>query len=199
MLNLERMVQVNESGFFQRVGILSTSNVFIASHEIIQVYGNADLKQPTPIGEKLAPEYFYFSCEKKDREEDIEQNLIPHMQTIVTHRYPLLAAAQVNTIIEFDRFVRTFSKNNILSGKKVLFVSGINIDVSPGVEGLFPLTKFVPWAAHYWGDDGSQVPFEQNELWELLLRQSETNPQHISLEDEIRRMDTQDSVEVDRK
>ncbi len=199
MLNLNRLLQVDENGFFQRVGILSTSNVFIASPEIVQLFDNVQLEQLTPIGERLDPEYFYFSCEKGGGEEELENNLIPHMQSIVTHQYPLLAAAQVNTIVEFDRYVRTFPQNSALTGRKVLFVSGLNIDVTPEVEDLFPLTKFVPWAAHFWCEDGSQMKFEQNELWEQLVKQSEDNPHQISLEDEIQRMDARDSIEVDGK
>jgi len=58
-----------------------------------------------------------------------------------------LTAAQVNAQVGFDRTFRTIVKEKAYLGKKVVFISGIHIDVSPREGQLFPLTKYVPWAA----------------------------------------------------
>jgi hypothetical protein len=37
----------------------------------------------------------------------------------------------INTQLEFERTAMTLIKNPLYKGKKVLFVSGVNVDVSP--------------------------------------------------------------------
>lgn len=198
MLNLNRLLQVHESGHFHRIDILSTSNVFVASQEITDIFNDVLLDRPTPIGSQLVTDYFFFRCdeERQKHKADVEQNLTPHMQAIVTHPFPTLAAAQINTIVEFDRVFRTFSQDNALKGRKVLFISGLNVDISPKVGGLFPLTKFIPWAAYYKESDGSMQQYEQEDLWSQLNRQSSENPHQITLEAEISRMSSVDQIEI---
>lgn len=95
-------------------------------------------------------------------------------------------AAQVNTEVEFDRTYRTLVKAEGYRGKQVVFISGLNIDISPREGQLFPLTKFLPWAAYVKQKDGKGHLFEQKELFNKLLNQPEDNPDEVNLEDAIK-------------
>ena len=76
------------------------------------------------------------------------------MPKILCGRHPALTAAQVNTQVEFDRTFRSIVKESAYRGKRGTFVAGINIDVSPREEQIFPLTKYVPWAAYIQDESG---------------------------------------------
>ena len=71
---------------------------------------------------------------------------------IISNSHSLLAA-QITTQIEFDRTFRTLVKKHAYNGKKVLFIAGLDVDISPQPGQLFPLTKFVPWAAYMQDSD----------------------------------------------
>jgi hypothetical protein len=66
-----------------------------------------------------------------DASSNINRNLIAAMPEILSSRHPALAVEQVNTQIEFDHTFRTIVKESAYRGKRVVFISGINIDVSP--------------------------------------------------------------------
>ena len=83
----------------------------------------------------LVPELFRF---KRDIGGDIEgqshleQNLLNPMPWIVTSDpSPLLVAAQVNTQAEFDRAFRSIVKEKYYRDKRMVFISCLNIDISP--------------------------------------------------------------------
>lgn len=63
-----------------------------------------------------------------------------------------------------------------------MFISCINIDVSPQPGRLFPLTKCVPWAAYIQKEDGSSRPLEQPDIIDLPIQQSTENPGQVDLE-----------------
>jgi hypothetical protein len=50
---------------------------------------------------------------------------------------------------------------------------------------LFPLTKFIPWAAYSQDVDGRYETWEQAELYERLMAQSPENPDQVDLESAI--------------
>ncbi|MEN8169322.1 MAG: hypothetical protein ABFS08_03780 [Pseudomonadota bacterium] len=144
------------------------------------------------IGEYLQAEDFHFKRQLAGDVEGhshLEGNLLKAMPYILTSDAPLLTAAQVNTQIEFDRTFRTIVKERGYRGKRLFFISGLNIDISPTDEQLFPLTKFVPWAAYVQHSDGSSMTLEQDELVESLLAQSIDNPDQIDLEEAIHVME----------
>ncbi|MEA3244421.1 MAG: hypothetical protein U9Q19_13445, partial [Pseudomonadota bacterium] len=131
------------------------------------------------IGSHLDPELFSF---RRIIEGDIEgrghleQNLINLMPWIVTSAEPMLAAAQVNTQAEFDRAFRTIVGEKEYQNKRLLFISCINIDISPREGQLFPLTKCLPWAAYIQDGTGGYRTLEQSEIVALLKEQSTENP-----------------------
>ena len=153
-----------------------------------------------PISDRLLPEYFRF---KRDIQGDLEgrghleKNLFEPMAWIVTALHPLLTAAQVNTQVEFDRTFRTIVREHGYQGKRVLYVSGLNIDISPQPGQRFPLTKFVPWAAFVQQPDGSHYTLEQIELLARLREQPSANPDQIDLEESIHQMELARQIHVE--
>ena len=61
---------------------------------------------------------------------------------------------------------------------------------SPPQQGqLFPLTKFVPWAAYIQTRDGKTFLLEQEELVATLFAQSAENPDKIEMSNAIHAME----------
>ena len=113
----------------------------------------------TPISQHLYPDLFYFrrTTSKHDEGHDhLEKNLINAMPYIVYSEWPALAAAQANTQVEFDRTFRSITRDPAYKGKKVLFTSGLNADISTQKDQIFPLTKFIPLAAYVHDEQGNQ-------------------------------------------
>ena len=193
LLKLEKLVKPSDSGEILALKSLSTSKVFPASEHLI-----ASLKenccnegQVVKIGESLKPDMFSFKRQSNDR---MDCNLIDAMPYIVTDQWPALKAAQVNTQVEFDRAFRSVVQEPEYQGKKLLFISGLNVDISPQKGQLFPLTKFIPWAAYYQTADGKQETWEQAELYERLKSQSIENPDQVDLETAINQMEREEEI-----
>jgi len=191
-LNLDAMVEC-DNGNPVPVQMLSTSH----SYRACSGFTNALPVQAWPdndrlrIGGYLGPELFSFRRNIAGEFEgrgQLEQHLINPMPWIVTSAEPMLVAAQVNTQAEFDRTFRTIVREREYQNKRVLFISCINIDISPREGQLFPLTKCVPWAAYIQGVDGEHRTLEQAEIIAQLEQQSTENPDQIDLEDAIREM-----------
>ena len=151
------------------------------------------------IGRELSADYFYF---KKNIQEDfelgfqLEKNLIVAMPWIITSKSPLLEAAKVNSQVEFDRSFRTIIKSQCYKNKRVVYISGLNIDISPTEGQIFPLTKFVPWAAYIQDKDGSYRIIEQQELVGILNEQSKDNVDQIDLDKAIEIMESAQEVVI---
>ena len=87
-----------------------------------------------------------------------------------------------------DSGYRSLVQDTATHGRNLLFVAGLNIDISPNPGEEFPLTKFVPWAAYLQRADGTRKILEQDELLEQFGSVSATNPDQISLEKSIETM-----------
>lgn len=107
-----------------------------------------------------------------------------------------MTAAQVNTQVEFDRTYRTLVKADGYSGRQVVLISGLNIDISPRDGQVLPLTKFVPWAAFVKQNDGLGHLFEQKVLFHELLKQREDNPGEVDLEAAIQKMEDAEEMRI---
>lgn len=197
-LNLDRIAGPATNGSAEPVRILSTSRVFRASSDL-SARLPAGTRALAPIGDTLTAEMFYFLrpiADNPEGDDQIERNLQPLMPAIVTAQHPMLAAAQANTRVEFDRAYRSLVHSPHYQGKNLLFVSGLNIDISPVHGQPFPLTKFVPWAAFVQQRDGSRAILEQDELWTSLSAQGEDNPAGMDLEAAISEMGQAAEVRV---
>jgi len=118
------------------------------------------------------------------------------MPMLVTSPNPALDAARYHTQIEFDRAWRAIQREPAYRGKNVLFVSGLNVDVSPRAGMLFPLTKFIPWAAGARLRDGTIFLLEQAASFDVLHAQSIENPDQISFDAAIEMMARVESIEL---
>jgi CheY-like chemotaxis protein len=192
-LHMEILIDIPDRGKPESRHVFSTSKAFKVNPNL-QVYfkqnGLMDDKR-VPIGKKLTEKMFHFERKiHKDhgKQNHLEYNLSFHMPHIVSSAYPALAAAQANTQIEFDRTYRSIIKEHEYEGKNLAFIAGINIDISPQEGQLFPLTKFVPWAAYIQTQNGNSVVLEQNDLVDMLLSQKAENAFQIDLEKAIRVM-----------
>ena len=200
-VNMGKLVLPEIGGEFHPLKSYSTSKCYSASKDFRVLIG--DSQWPTigrrPIGDSLLPELFRFKRaipDDPDTHGYLEQNLLNPMSQIITSQSPLLTAAQVNTQVEFDRTYRTLVTAEGYRGKQVVFISGLNIDISPREGQLFPLTKFVPWAAFVKQKDGRGHLFEQKELVHALLNQSEDNPDAVDLERAIQKMEDEEEIRI---
>jgi hypothetical protein len=200
-LNLDRIVR-HENGSLQPVRTLSTARSYPAAESLVKLLP-AELWAgggETAIGNYLVPELFRF---KRDIGGDIEgrshleQNLLNPMPWIVTSPSPLLVAAQVNTQAEFDRAFRSIVKEKRYRDRRMVFVSCLNIDISPREGQIFPLTKCVPWAAYIQDGKGNHYTLEQDELTAQLMEQGTDNPEQIDLEDAIRKMEEEQEIRIE--
>lgn len=178
----------------------STSKEFIASPDFIKSVKDfqwTDTKQP--IADQLSPDLFYYRRKLSNENEGhdhMEKNLLNGMPYIVTSKWPALSAAQANTQVEFDRTYRSIAQDPAYKGKNVLFISGLNIDISPQKGQLFPLTKFIPWAAYFQDEMGHQQTWEQDELFAKLGEQSTENPNQVNLESAIDIMQKEEEIQL---
>lgn len=174
----------------------STAKSFIAAGSFVEQVGNSWPDEKRPIENHLFPELFKYKNKSGDVLASglLNRNLLTAMPYIVTSKYPELTAAKVNAQMEFDRTFRTIVKESAYRGKKVVFISGIHIDVSPRENQLFPLTKFVPWAAYIQKENGEGYTLEQKELHQVLMQQSKENPHKIDLTEAIHKMEDEPEI-----
>ncbi len=198
-LNLELLVAPDADGLLLPLHSRSTAKTFLVAESLLlEINAEHWLQNGScAIGSKLGAELFRFKRDIDDDASDpnrLELNLLPAMAYIVTSSEPMLTAAQVNTQVEFDRVYRSIVNGSNYKGKNLLFIAGLNIDISPELDQVFPLTKFVPWAAYVQTADGEQYLLEQHELFDTLELQSSENPDSIDLEDAIRAMEEAQGV-----
>ncbi|MDH5180705.1 MAG: hypothetical protein OEZ39_18670 [Gammaproteobacteria bacterium] len=202
ILRLNKLVELDANGLHRPVKMLSTAKVYTASAEFTAKVGKSLFtgKSAVPINDHLSADLFFFRRNISPVEEGshhLEHNLIRFMHQIITNPNPTLIAAQINTQIEFDRTFRTIVKEHGYQGKRILFIAGLNIDISPQSGQLFPLTKFIPWAAYVQEQDGSHRTIEQEELLQTLTAQSTENPDQIDLEEAIQIMADATEVKIE--
>ena len=201
ILHLEKLVEMNADGNPAVQGCLSTSKIFSVAPNLLNELQDYSWKngEGEAIRGNLNPESFFFRKQISHDDEGrdhLEKNLIEVMPHIVTSRWPALTAAQANSQVEFDRTFRTITQEPAYQDKKVLFISGLHVDISPSKGQLFPLTKFIPWAAYVQDTDGNHCTWEQAELYEKLKAQSTSNPDRVDLESAITVMESAEEIRL---
>lgn len=179
----------------------STGYVFSAAQSLVARLGEAAFPATgsVAIGERLAAGDFYFHRDEtrfhpvQDR---LEINLLPAMPWILTSRHPMLTAACANTAAEFDRTYRSLAQTAAMRGKNLLFIAGVNIDISPNVGEDFPATRFIPWAAYLQRANGEREILEQPEVYARLEAVPPENPGQLNLERAIQGMGNSAAVEI---
>ena len=145
------------------------------------------------IGKLLTADLFFFREDFHETDDSIllERNLIEFMPDVVSARFPALRAAKTNIQLEFARVVESIRRSDHYRGRNLLYIAGLNIDISESDE-LPVMNYFVPWAAHVQLKDGTPAeythPIEQVELFERLMAQSPENHDQIDLKENIRRL-----------
>lgn len=191
-LDLEKIV-ATENGKQILLHTKSTSKVYKAGEMLCKLLPENSWQADgtNSIGQYLGTDLFSFSGSfdlDVDEPNFLEHNLLSAMPFIVTSSEPLLVAAQLNIQAEFDRAYRSIFQAEDFKNKRLLFISCLNIDISPEIGWMFPLTKCVPWAAYIQDKDGDSRILEQDELIEALMRQSIENPDQVNLETAIQKM-----------
>ena len=192
-LHASRLVAGAEHGQPRPVSTRSTGHVFLAAEQLVARLSEEAWPDEgsVAIGKRLAAEDFYFR-HKSDSpdpfQDQLESNLITPMPWILSSKHPLLTAACANTLAEFERTYRSLVQTPVMEGRNLIFVSGLNIDISPKPGDEFPQTKFVPWAAFVQRADGSREILEQDQLFERLTLASSSNPAQMDLEKSLGRM-----------
>lgn len=194
LLKLDRIVQVDAQGTPKPELSRSTAKVFLASPFLLEYLEDYEWKsgRGEAIADRLHPDLFFYKrniSHHHEGRDHLEKNLINVMPYVVTSQWPALTAAQANTQVEFDRAFRTIVKEPAYKNKKILFISGLNVDISPQEGQVFPLTKFIPWAAYVQDEYGNHQTWEQAELFERLQAQSSENPDQVDLETAIEIME----------
>jgi len=196
-LRLDRLIAGDRD---RPLKILSTSRAFPASPDLLEgLPAEVWRRGRTPIGNRLSADAFSFRRQPVQGPEGhdlLEADLAPVMPSLVTSPRPALDAARYHTQVEFDRTYRSIQDAPEYTGKNLLFIAGLNIDVSPPPGTPFPLTKFVPWAAYGRFRDGTTMLLEQDALADALLRQSTANPDRISFDAAILAMAEVEGISV---
>ncbi len=195
-LRFDRLLANLESPPVKR---LSTAKVYRCANALATRIADADLQPGEPLGDLLVADLFHFRRtvqEEVEGKSHLERNLAESMPAIVTSESPHLVAAMINTEIEFDRTYRSLASVPGYRGRRLLFISGLNIDISPKSHQFFPLTKFVPWAAYVQEGEQRQYVLEQAELIARLREQPNENPHQVDLELAIASMAAEQEVTV---
>jgi len=183
------------------VKALATSKAYLASQRLRdRLPADRWQDESQALGAQLTADLFSFRKQlSQDPEEHdiLEMELFPAMPALVTSAHPALDAARFVTQVEFDRCYRSILREPAYTNKNLLFISGVNIDVSPRAGFPFPLIKFVPWAAYAALRDGRKFLLEQAELNEQLRNQSPDNPDRLSFDDSIRRMADAEEIRLE--
>jgi hypothetical protein len=192
-LHAEQLVRGADHGQPRPVATRSTGHVFHAADSLITRLGEDAWPEDgsAAIGKRLVAEDFYFKHEGSSHDpfqDQLETNLITPMPWILSSRHPLLTAACANTLAEFERTYRSLVQSPEIQQRNLVFISGLNIDISPQPGDDFPLTKFIPWAAFVQLADGSREILEQDALFERLANASSVNPAQIDLEKSLAKM-----------
>lgn len=197
VLKLQNIVKISEDNCIHPIGASSTMQTFELSQEFI---GRMDLSgykwqsgNGECIGDYLTEDLFFFREDFHETDESIllERNIIDFMPRIVTSKNPLLRAAKINIQNEFARAVESIRRGKEYMGKNLLYIAGLNIDISE-YEDYPATTYFVPWAAHIQAKKSPiadfRYPVEQKALFDLLMEQSVQNPDETNLREEIASM-----------
>lgn len=197
VLKLQNIAGIGSDGCIRPVGASSTMQSFEVSGEFRSRMDAAGYEWKPGngecIGQHLTEDLFFFREDFHETDESIllERNIIDLMPKIVTSRNPLLRAAKINIQQEFARAVESIRRGKEYRGKNLLYIAGLNIDISE-YDGYPATTYFVPWAAHIQAMDNPMAdlryPVEQQALYGLLMEQSIRNPDETNLKEEIERM-----------
>jgi len=198
VVRLQKMAKVDEEGRVVPLAALSAAQIYEISDSFRRQLEARNFQWPSvgqevTIGENLTEDLFFYRKDFHETDDStlLERNLVKFMPNVVTSRTPPLRAAKVNIQLEFVRAVESIRRCEAYQGRNLLYVAGLNIDISE--YDHFPATNyFVPWAAYVQLKGGTPPEYlhniEQNQLFAKLMAQSIENPDQIDLKEEIDRV-----------
>ncbi len=194
VLRLENIAKMSDNGQILPVATFSTTHTYEVSEDfrkrIDSVGYTWKMDDGERIGHHLTADLFYFREDFHETDEGIflERNLIEFMPGIVTSKHPPLRAAKINVQLEFARTVESIRRGTEYNGKNLLYIAGLNIDISESPE-CPAMTYFVPWAAHVQLKERTPMdyerPIEQVDLYNMLMGQDTVNPEQTDLKEKI--------------
>ena len=197
VLRLENIVDEDSTGTIRPFTSASTTQTYKVSDTFKKRLESLDYSWCSDgeesIGKLLTADLFFFREDFHETDDSIllERNLIELMPDIVSAKFPALRAAKTNIQLEFARVVESIRRSDAYKGRSLLYIAGLNIDISKNEE-LPVMNYFVPWAAHVQLKDGAPVeyahPIEQDDLFAKLMAQSPENLDQIDLKENIRRI-----------
>lgn len=195
VLRLNNIVEEDSTGTIRPYTSASTTQTYKVSESFKRRLESFDYiwhsSGGKSIGDLLSSDLFFFREDFHETDDSIllERNLIEFMPDIVSARFPALRAAKTNIQLEFARVVESIRRSDDYKGRTLLYIAGLNIDISENEE-LPVMNYFVPWAAHVQLKDGTPAeythPIEQHELYKKLMAQSPENFDQIDLKENIR-------------
>jgi hypothetical protein len=84
------------------------------------------------------------------------------------------------SICPYFLYIRAIVKESAC--KNIPLITGLNVDISPEQGHLFPLTKFISWAAYVQDEFGNHQAWEQAEPYSQRQAQATKNPDQVDLE-----------------
>jgi hypothetical protein len=197
VFRISNIVKKDEEGYIRPLHSESTSQTYEISSKYREILAAQSYEWKTgegeSIGDHLTTDLFFFREDFHETDESIllERNIIEFMPDIVSAKNPALRAAKINIQLEFARVTESIRRGTEYANKNLLYIAGINLDIS--LHDEYPATTyFVPWAAHIQLAENTPSefdhPLEQNELFEILMKQSSTNDAQVDLKENIRRM-----------
>ena len=161
----------------------------------------ADENAGRAIGGFLRADAFEFRKKQLDRNEPnyfLERHLLANIQEIVTSAAPFLTAALAASQLEFERTVATLVGNPLYKGKNLMYVAGVNIDVSPSKveKNILGDTMFLPVASLLIDSAGKRYTMQAKPLTAALERQPVENPIAVSFDAAVKMTNAQPKPEL---
>ncbi len=195
VLKLSKIVDQDSQGIIHPLSAASTTQTYEVSPAFRKRMEEQGYKWQTgkedSIGERLTSDLFFFKehFHATDDSIHLERDLIEFIPDIVSAKYPSLQAAKTTVQLEFARVVQSIRRGDEYTGRNLLYIAGLNIDI-PEYNGFPPHTYFIPWAAHVQlGNETPKEyihPIEQEALYKKLMAQDSENPDQADQKENIR-------------
>jgi hypothetical protein len=195
ILKLSNIVDQDKQGIIRPVSSASTTQTYEVSPTFQKRLEDQGYEwksgQGQSIGEMLTADLFFFKEHFHTTDDSLflESHLLEFMPDIVSSRYPSLRAAETTVQLEFARVVESIRRGDDYTGRNLLYIAGLNIDI-PEYDGFPPHNYFIPWAAHIQLAGGTPEeyshPLEQEALYAKLMAQDSENPDQADLKENIR-------------
>jgi len=205
VLKLSNIVDQDNQGSIHPVSAASTTQTYEVSASFKKRLDDQGYEWKTgqgeSIGKLLTSDLFFFKENLQETDESLflERQLLEFMPAIVSAKYPSRRVAITTVQLEFARVVESIRRGDEYTGRNLLYIAGLNIDI-PEYQGIPPHNYFIPWAAHVQLAGGTPPeythPLEQKKLFEKLMAQDAVNDDQIDLKANIKHILTAPRIDI---